>query len=518
MLQELTIAQLVKRTCSQVPDRIALFDNDESLTYKELDELTDKLASGLYNEGIRPQNLVGIFSYTSVKGLIYYYALQKLNARVIFLPEKVHENELANYTDVEGLDAICIDKGHCEIFGENEKIKSMTHQFMAEYELSGDREGINELCRKGQGVDIEKIIAEGSCYDTAVMLFTSGTTGRPKIVMTSGYSRVNGGIQQAYDQHFTEEDVVMEALPMHHCFALSVNIMSAMAAGAALFIPKDRHSATILEGLHDHKCTVLSAVPALYNAIVKNPKFKEYEIRLRTGIIGGGRYTPKMFKEIERDFAPTFTLLSSLGMTEGTAGVTVCEMDDPIDLRAESIGHFMAYVEGKILDPATGKECEYGKQGEICFRGYNVMQGYYKNPEATAQAIDENGYLHSGDLGHMEADGTVYISGRLKEIIIRGGDNISPVEVENAIYEDPRVTDCKVVGVPDEHYGEQVYACVVTNAPMTADEVKAAAANRLIKSKVPYGVVFLDELPLNGNNKVDTAECRRIAKEEAEKQ
>jgi len=517
-LQKITIAQLFQKRAKQYSKRNALLDDERTLTYGRLDELTGQIAKGILESGIKHGDLCGIFCRTSVDTIVTFYAILKAGARVLMLPEKVTEADLVNYLEVDGLDTLFCDTVHYEQFGQSAYLKQIRNRFLVDAGSKDGWSGLDRLLEAGRksDIDIGKLIAEKDCFETEVMLFTSGTTGRPKIVMSSGYSRANGGLQQSYDQHMTCRDVVMEALPVHHCFAMQVNVLSALAAGASVFVPKDRHTATVIDGIRKHGCTVLSAVPSLYSAIIKNPMFSENEIRLRTGIIGGGTYTPKMFCEIERDFAPSFTLLSSLGMTEGTAGVTVCEMDDPLSLRSETLGHFMAYVEGKILDPKNGNECAPGKEGEICFRGYNVMQGYYHNPEATRAAIDENGFLHSGDLGFVDERNYLHITGRIKDIIIRAGENIAPAEIEKVLLDDPRIDSCKVVGVRDDHYGELVYAVVVPKEKITEDDVKNTVASKLIKCKVPSGVVFIDALPLSGNGKINTIECRRLAQEKAD--
>lgn len=510
----MTIAQLLKKVCSENPNTVALMDDRIQFTYAELDVLTDRLAKGLYSSGIAKGDIAGLFCNTSVMGIVFFYALQKINARVMFLPEKVHDEELANYADYPEMETIICDCQHYECFGQFDLIRRIKKKIIMTDDSYDEWIGMNELISLESDVSIDELIAQGDPQDTATMLFTSGSTGKPKVVCGSGFSKVNIGLQQSFDMRYSKDDIVMGCLPMHHCFSQAVNVLGAMAAGIPLFIPDDRHSATIIRGLSEHHCTVMSAVPALYQAILKNENADRSGIRLRTGVIGGGRYTPEQFREIEEGFAPTLTLMSSLGMTEGTAGVTICEPDDSLEIRSTTLGHFMAYLDGKIIDPYTHTDSPAGEVGEICFKGYNVMQGYYNNPKATAEAIDKNGYLHSGDLAYMDENGYIHLTGRLKDIIIRNGENITPGEIENVIYEDPRIENCKVIGIEDDHLGEAICACVVASEPMTEEYIKKLAADKLVSYKVPSYVFFYDEFPLNSTGKIDSMKLKENARKE----
>lgn len=507
-LVNMTIAQLLRKTAAEYKDRTALFSEDRYLTYGELDALTDRIASGFVRDGLARGDIAGLFCNTSLEGLVFFYALLKAGARVLLFPEKIHEEKLGNYFRCKDQKAIVCDSSHYEQFGDRNEVNRFPYRYLTEEVSREGWKGLADLTAEEPLVEYP----DGDPFDTEVMLFTSGSTGDPKIVCTSGYSRVNGGIQQAYDQRMTCEDIVCEALPIHHCFALSVNVIASLASGAALYIPPDRHTKTIYDALRRHRCTVLSAVPTLYNALITKQDVENGEICLREGIIGGGRYTPDQFKMIDQSFGEGFTLISSLGMTEGTAGVTVCEINDDIGVRSTTVGHFMNQVEGKIADPETGVELPCGQKGEIVFRGYNVMQGYYQNPEETAKAIDAAGFLHSGDLGWLDEKGYLHMAGRIKELIIRGGENISPAEIENALLSDRRIRDCLAVGIPDEHWGEVVCACVVAEG-LSEQEIQKIAAEKLERSKVPSFVVFMDAIPVNANNKVDAKKCRMIALE-----
>ena len=264
-----------------------------------------------------------------------------------------------------------------------------------------------------------------SPQDTGYILYTSGTTSMPKAVMSSQYSRVNSAIQQAHDLEATEHDRFCVAMPIFHCFCLSVNVMAACAAGACLYLPESRRTTVLLEAVAHGRCTVLSSVPTMYHAILCRPDLSSWDLSsLRTGFIGGSFYPAELFRQIDGSFG--FTLLSSLGQTEATAGLTTARLDDPLEVRASTVGHFMDHVEGKIVDIESGKDQPPGRAGEICVRGYLVMQGYFGQPEETRQAIDKDGWLH-GLAGrsrkyppHRAAEGADHPGGR-EHLPRRGG-------------------------------------------------------------------------------------------------
>ena len=330
--------------------------------------------------------------------------------------------------------------------------------------------------------------------------------------MSTQYSRVNSGIQQAHDLGAGPEDRFCVSVPIFHCFCLSANVMAACSVGACLYLPESRRTGAVLEAVSRGTCTVLSSVPTLFHAILCRPDFEQWDLSsLRTGFIGGSFYPVELFRQINNGFG--FTLLSSLGQTEATAGLTAAYLDDPLEIRAQTVGHFMDHVEGKIVNIESGKEQPIGKNGEICVRGYLVMAGYYGQPEETAEAIDADGWLHTGDMGYLDEDGNVHLTGRLKELIIRGSENISPAEIENILGNCGEVRECKAMGVPDRHYGEEACLCVVLQAGsgLGESELRAILTQRLSDYKVPKYIVFLDELPKTVTGKVRPADLARLA-------
>lgn len=283
-----------------------------------------------------------------------------------------------------------------------------------------------------------------------------------------------------------------------------------MCTGAAVCFPADRRSHTILRTIEQERCTVLSAVPTLFSALLRRLETMEVDLSsLQKGMIGGSTYSEDFFLQITR--AMDFTLLSSLGQTESTAGLTSCTMDDPLPVRARTIGRFFPLLEGSIRHKDTNQPLGPGEEGEICVRGFNVMQGYYRLPEATKKVIDPEGWLHTGDLGRLDENGYVTYTGRLKELIIRGGENIAPSELEQILATDSRILQVKVIGVPDPHYTEEICACIVKDGNLTSDDVRRLIADAAAEFKVPKYVLFMDALPMTAVGKVDLRALRRQA-------
>jgi len=508
-LENLTVGGLLRRTAQKYPDNIAIRYEDKSYTYAEMDAMVDDLCRRLITVGVKKGDHVGILCETTPLMIMNFYALARIGAIGCLLNTGLKRKELTgllefsditvlfvgdSYQDVNYLD-MCLDI--CSKFRYPITVLRIEHP---ESRVPAPKEELDLM---------EKAVRP---EDTALMLYTSGTTGPIKAVMGSHYSRANGGIKQAEDLGCTEKDVFLCALPTFHCFSLSVNVMAACAVGGCVVIPKSRRTAVLLDTIQDYKCTVFSCVPTLFHAIISRPDFKNWDTgSIRTGIIGGSLCTKELFAGIEKKFK--MTLLSSLGQTEATAGFTISDLSDSLDVRAETVGHFMDFVEGKIVDPETGEDLPTGAPGEICARGYVLMQEYYKMPEATAKTIDKDGWLHTGDLGWLDEKGYLHLSGRIKDLIIRGGENISPFEIESVFAEDERIRNIKAIGVPDTHYGEEICLCIESEkgSDLSADEARYSVSRVLATYKIPKYVVFLDEIPTNGTGKIKTAELKDLA-------
>lgn len=519
-LENITMNDLLRRTVRRYAARPALEYRGQVWSYAELDGAVDEMARRLLSLGVRKGEHVGIWCEAEPNTILSLYAVVRTGAVAVLLNTSLQREELKNllaHTDVKWL---LIGDGYKEM-SYPDLCRGLTDELpllqkVLYMGLSGSGGGFTPLDSVEPASDELLHQAEAAVRpeDTACILYTSGTSSSPKAVLSSHYSRANSGIQQAKDLGATAEDRFCVAMPSFHCFCLSVNIMAACAVGACVYLPESRRTGALLTAISQGRCTVLSSVPALFHAMLCRPDFKSWDLSsLRTGFIGGAICPPEMFKEINDSFG--FTLLSSLGQTEATAGITTAYLSDPLEVRATTVGHFMDHVEGKIVHIGTGQTQPPGESGEICVRGYVVMQGYYHMPDATAAAIDEDDWLHTGDMGYLDETGNLHLTGRLKELIIRGGENISPAEIEAVLAQDESIHICKAVGVPDPHYGEEVCLCVVPaeGAACSEEALRAKLSAVLADFKVPKYILLLNALPQTATGKVRPAELTLLARE-----
>ena len=519
-LENWTVSQLLRRAAQRFPNRPALEYQGRAWTYRELDEAVDHTARRLLAWGVRRGDRVGLWCETEPNTIFLLYALPRIGAAAACLNTSLQRAELAEPLRRTEVSRLIVTDGYrgmsfpelCR--GLEEEVPTLEAALYAG--LSGKGGGLEALDSLSEASDDMFGEAEGETtpQDIGYILYTSGTTSVPKAVMSTQYSRVNSGIQQAHDLGATERDRFCVSVPIFHCFCLSANVMAACAAGACLHLPEGRRTGMILKAVSQGKCTILNSVPTLFHAILCRPDFERWDLSsLRTGFIGGSFYPAELFRQINDGFG--FTLLSSLGQTEATAGLTAAYPDDPLEVRARTVGHFMDHVEGKIVHIETGGELPAGETGEICVRGYLVMAGYYGQPDETAKAVDGDGWLHTGDMGWLDGEGNIHLTGRLKELIIRGGENISPAEIETALGDVPGILECKAVGVPDRHYGEEVCLCAVRREGDGIDEpeLRALLTQRLADFKVPKYILFLDELPKTATGKVRVSELAQLIQE-----
>ena len=389
-LENLTVSQLLRRAALRFSNRPALEYQGRVWTYRELDKAVDRTARRLLSWGVRHGDRVGLWCETEPNTILLLYALPRIGAVAACLNTSLQQSELAELLRRTQVSRLIVTDGYrgmsfpelCQ--GLSNEVPTLESVLYAG--LSGESGGWESLENLEEASDEALGEAEGETTPRNIgyILYTSGTTSVPKAVMSTQYSRVNSGIQQAHDLGATERDRFCVSVPIFHCFCLSANVMAACAVGACLYLPQGRRTGMILKAVSEGRCTVLSSVPTLFHAILCRPDFKEWDLSsLRTGFIGGSLYPTELFRQINDGFG--FTLLSSLGQTEATAGLTAAYLDDPLEVRAATVGHFMDHVEGKIVHIDTGEELPAGEAGEICVRGYLVMAGYFGQPTETAR-------------------------------------------------------------------------------------------------------------------------------------
>ena len=499
-----TLGAFLHRQAGRYGSREALVQGETRMDYAGLLEASGLTAQKLLTAGVRKGRHVALLMNDGPRQVELLFALWRIGAvpvplcTSLTLPELEKNLRLAD-AEMLLIDDECRGVSFPALCREltavaREQILTVGPLGAAEYAaLSALTPAAEEALETAEGAVTPE--------DDDLILFTSGSTGSSKPVLTSHFSRVNTMLAQAAALDADENDRFCSVLPMYHCFSLTAVVLAALAVGACLCFPPSRHTADILDTIEKERCTVLTAVPTLFSALLRRQKEQRADIRsLRTGMIGGSHYPAAFFQQIcaELDYA----LLPSLGQTEATAGITSGSVADSLALRSETIGKPFPGV-SVCIRAQDGSEQPRGQAGELCIRGFNVMRGYYRQPEATREVLDREGWLHTRDMARLDAQGFLRYAGRLKELIIRGGENIYPGELEEILLTDPRIADCRVLGVPDPHYMEEVCACVVARETMTAEEVRGLLRERVSYFKIPRYVLFFDALPLLPSGKPD---------------
>ena len=505
--ENITVYEAFSRAANLYPSNKSLTYADKSWTYQELENSVNEFSGKFLNLGIKKGTHVGIWCDNEPNFVITILALSKIGAVAVLFNTSLHNKEMYKLVEFTDIEYLLIGDGYkdTDFRVEAERLIDSIYRLkmVVHIGISGDSKGYTDLSNVAV-VDFETIDEARRSVDPndcGYILFTSGTTSLTKAVCGSHFARANMGLCQGRDLRVTPEDRFCVTMPLFHCFCFSVNLMAALFYGACLCIPKSRHVYDVLETVEKEHCTVLSSVPSLFHTIISKYDVTKYDVSsLRTGFIGGSNYSASLFDDIEETLS--MTLLSSLGQTEATAAVTTSSLDDSISVRSTTVGHFIDNIEHKILST-----------GEICIRGYNVMSGYYKDPESTRRVIDEDGWLHTGDAGLMTKDGNLVLAGRIKELIIRAGENISPLEIESVLYDDDRIIESKAVGVYDQHYGEEVALCVVKHPKsfVTENEIRELLKANISDYKIPKYILFVESLPKSSSGKILTREVKRQA-------
>jgi fatty-acyl-CoA synthase len=521
-LMSKTIGQCLHETATTYADRPALIGGGAVWTWRQTEEQSARIAAALWGRGVRPGTHVGIWSYSTPFSAQCFYGIVRIGAVAVMLNTSWNAAEAAyalDYADVElllagngrpgsaGCEDLCLEvvqKGPLPKLREIISIGEGTHYPL----LAGmlDHAEIKKLCDEQR--EVEQAVRP---EDVSTILFTSGTTDRSRGAMLTHFGMVNNSNAMSMSLRATENDKYLMALPMFHCFSLSANLLSPLHSGAAVVFPPDRHSIDLMRTIEAEKCTLLNAVPTMLLTMINNPEREKIDISsLRAGILGGAATTAEQYLRMRK--ALRMRIISSLGQTEATAGITMADYDDDDEVNAHTVGSMLPLEEAKIISLNNGETLPAGETGELCIRGYNVMKGYYKE-EPGQPTIDGEGWLHTGDMGFFDDRGNLHLTGRRKEIIIRGGENISPAEVEGYILADSRVAEAKCIGVPDVYFGEEICACVVLNSgkQITEREIRDNLAVNLSKYKIPRYILLFDTFSKTGNGKIALSPLRAEA-------
>ena len=534
-----TVGQQLERVAAAFPDKEAVKYTDRPYrrTWKEFNDECDRVAKGFLAHGVKKGDKIAIWATNVPEWLLTLFAACKIGAVLVTVNTayKVFELEyllkqsdtkmLVMIDEYKGTSYVEIVRQLCRGLGKKWEHLNPMLPFLDEIVYAGPGDcpaGMTpwaQLEKDGEEIPDEALreIGEGlDCHEVINMQYTSGTTGFPKGVMLSHYNILNNGKGIGDCMKFTEQDRLCVVVPFFHCFGLVLATMASLTH-ATTMVPVDLYSPVkVMDAISREHCTAFHGVPTMYIAMLDHPDFPKYDFSsLRTGIMAGSPCPVKVMEAVvERMNMREITI--TYGQTEASPATTMTTTDDSLELRVSTVGRSMPNVETKIVDPETGRTLGPGEVGEFCSRGYNTMKGYYKMEEATRQVIDKDGWLHSGDLATVDENGYYKITGRIKDMIIRGGENIYPKEIEEFLYTQPEVQDVQVIGVPSKRYGEEVMACVVLKegCAMTEEELKDRVRAHMARHKVPKFVAFMDAFPMTASGKIQKFRLREWAVEQ----
>ena len=527
-LRELTLGQILDQTVAKFPDNPAIVyvDRDFRLTYKEFSKVVDETAKGLMALGIQKGEKVAVWATNIPFWVTLQFATAKIGAVLLTVNTNYKTSELEylltqsetenlflidGFQDTDYVNTVyelvpelkTCQRGHLK----SPKFPHLKRVGFLGPEKHRGMYTIPEIRALGTMVtdaDYQARQNDLSPHDVVNMQYTSGTTGFPKGVMLTHYNIGNNGYWIGANQNFTENDRVCLPVPLFHCFGCVLGVLAAVNHGTCMVILEGFDPLLVMASIEQEKCTSLYGVPTMFIALLEHPMFGKFDYSsLRTGIMAGSNCPVHVMEQVI-DKMNMADVTICYGLTEASPVMTYTRIGDDIRLRVKTVGRALPHIEIKIVNPETGQELEHGTQGEVCCRGYNIMKGYYNNPEATKDAIDAEGWLHSGDLGIMDGQGNLSITGRHKDMIIRGGENIYPREIEEFLYHMDEIRDVQVAGVPSKKYGEEVGAFIILKegSDIEPSDVSDFCRGKISRYKIPRYVHFLTGYPMTASGKI----------------
>ncbi|MFO7718374.1 MAG: AMP-binding protein [Desulfohalobium sp.] len=539
LLREITLGQMLDEAVAAHPDNEAVVyvDRDFRLTYQEFGEVVDRLARGLMALGIQKGEKVAIWATNVPYWIALQFATAKIGAILLTVNTYYKKNELQyllQQSEAENLVLIdgFRDTDYIQVTYElipelktqqRGELRSYTFPHLKRVVFLGQEKHrgmytIPEIMALSQTISATAYAERQATldpHDVVNMQYTSGTTGFPKGVMLTHYNIGNNGFWIGENQRFSHEDRVCLPVPLFHCFGCVLGVLAAVSHAATMVVLEGFNPVHAMSSVEQEQCTALYGVPTMFIAILDHRLFSKFDFRsLRTGIMAGSPCPVRVMRQvIDSMYMDEVTIC--YGLTEASPVMTQTRVDDELRKRVESVGRAMPEIEVRVVDPETNTPVPAGTQGEVCCRGYNVMAGYYKMEEATAKTIDAGGWLHSGDLGVMDEEGYLSITGRLKDMIIRGGENIYPREIEEFLFTMDGVADVQVVGVPSEKYGEQIGAFIIAKPgfELAPEDVRDFCRSQIARYKIPRHITFVSEYPMTASGKVQKYKLREMATE-----
>ncbi|MGJ7487573.1 AMP-binding protein [Variovorax sp. LT2P21] len=528
-LIEQTLGAFFDDMVGKQPDHEALVSRHESrrFTYRELQTASNRLASALLNLGLQPGDRVGIWSHNNAPWILMQIATAKVGLVLVNINPAYRTSEVEYALNKVGCKLLVTmaqfkTSDYLSMLRElgPERLPLLQHTVWIDKAGDADQAGMqrfSELLASGDPEDprIAEVGATLKATDPINLQFTSGTTGFPKGATLTHRNILNNGFFVGECMRLTPADRLCIPVPMYHCFGMVLGSLACLTHGSTIVFPNDGFDAlSVLETVQAEKCTALHGVPTMFIAELDHPRFAEFDLStLRTGIMAGTACPIEVMKRVvDRMHLGEITI--AYGMTETSPVSCQSAADTPLDKRVATVGKVQPHIEIKIVDPETGATVPRGQSGELCTRGYSVMHGYWDDAPKTREAIDAEHWMHTGDLATMDDEGYVNIVGRIKDLVIRGGENIYPREIEEFLYRHPKVQDVQVVGLPDKKYGEELCAWVIVKPGQTAteDEIRDFCKGQIAHYKVPKYIQFVTEFPMTVTGKIQKFKIRDAMK------
>ncbi len=522
------------RAYSNSPSLVSCHQN-QRLSFAELSAAVERFARGLMHLGVQKGDRVGIWATNCSEWVIVQFATAKIGAILVNVNPAYRAYELKFALEQSGCQTLIMvpnfkNADFVSIFFETcPEAKAAKAGTLSAADLPFLKNlilidkthpdsffGWNQILAMGDHVAFAELRQRGAglAFDEPINIqYTSGTTGHPKGAVLSHHNILNNALLVAECMRIAPGDRICVPVPFYHCFGMVMGNMAAVLKASTIVIPAPHFDALrTLEAVAEERCTALYGVPTMFRAELEHPEFDRFDLRsLRTGIMAGSPCPIQLMKRVVAEMhCPEITI--AYGQTESSPVITQTTTDDPIELRVTTVGRALPHTEIKIIDPATGKIVPRGTQGELCTRGYCVMKGYYNNEQATRAAVDPDGWLHTGDIAVMREDGYCRIAGRVKDMIIRGGENIYPREIEEFLYTCPGISEVQIVGIPSAKYGEEVAAWVKLQpgAALSAEEIRAFCRGKIASFKIPRYVKMVNEFPMTVTGKIQKFRMREI--------
>jgi fatty-acyl-CoA synthase len=536
-LQKLTLGQWLEHWAEATPDKEYIVYSDRNLrfSWNDFNERVDRMAKGMLAIGVTKGTHVGIWATNVPDWLTFLFAGAKIGAVLVTVNTSYKQSELEYLVKDSDLHTLCITEGvfdgsYVDMvytmlpelkdsqrgFLKSKRFPRMKNVVFIGQEKFRGMYNTAELLLLGENIRDEILLTAKqsvNCYDVVNMQYTSGTTGFPKGVMLTHHNITNNGYFTGEGMGFTADDKLCVPVPLFHCFGVTLASMNVLTHGCTQVMVEKFDPLVVLASIHRERCTALYGVPTMFIAELNHPMFSMFDLTsLRTGIMAGSLCPEEVMRAVTDKMHITH-ITSVYGLTESSPGMTHSTLVESFEERCTTVGKEYPFTEVKVVNPDTGEECAVGQQGELCCRGYLVMRGYYNNLEATFDVIDRDGWLHSGDLGVRDESGNYRITGRIKDMIIRGGENIYPREIEDYLYKMEGIKDIQVVGVPSEKYGEEVGAFIILHdgANITEEEVKDYCRGQIARHKIPKHIFFVEGFPLTGSGKIQKFKLRELS-------